>query len=222
MMDAFSPCFELNLIEAASRSSKRNPQRPKIEQNVPKIGHNPGIDTFLGFRAEEAQCEANDPEGRTDRVAEVDDPEISVFPIASAPASSFLTTRWGPKANPESGRSSISRSKPRRGSLGSVSGASVKKGSMGKVLDKPVTFNKKVKSSGYGESASHQAWKSKPGPFQDKSNTSRTRKSGTSGSRASGGGIGRHLREYPVGCGPLVIHQAKHALASPPHESGMG
>ena len=120
----------------------------------------------------------------------IEEEAVSVFPSYSTPEGSFLNVRWGPKPAPERERRGESRE--RRRSTGGLKKSGV--------VDKPVTFNKKVKSSGYGE-APTPTWRGKSGPFQDKS----VNKRGETSRRPSNGG--RLLREYPVTCGPLSVPQ---------------
>jgi WD40 repeat protein len=79
-----------------------------------------------------------------------------------------------------------------------------------KILDKPVTFHTRIKSSGYGSSPSPFGTRKIPPKARTKARNS------IAESRASGASstslVGTYLKEYPTHCGLLQHHQAKHAL----------
>lgn len=110
---------------------------------------------------------------------------VSVFPCPAQMArESFLGRQFGKKP-----------AAPKQRSKGSV------------VLNKPVTFHAKVKSSGYGSAKPQgprldlQGPFSKPKPARQKSAEPRV----------------RIAKTYPVDCAPLSAHQPQHDLPEPVH-----
>ena len=74
----------------------------------------------------------------------------------------------------------------------------------GKLVNRPVTFHTRIKSSGYGAPSSHDVWKAK----QEKSKLERLRRQSKSDSTSEndkGGGGGKRLRMYPVDQYPPTV-----------------
>ena len=77
----------------------------------------------------------------------------------------------------------------------------------GKVMDQPVTFHNRIKSSGYGtvnmgrQGSSSSSW-TKSSQSSLAFNQQKAKKK-----QQAGGAPMRHAQEYPLQCGPLVVHQ---------------
>eukprot|EP00002_Diphylleia_rotans_P035481 TRINITY_DN7750_c0_g1_i1.p1 TRINITY_DN7750_c0_g1~~TRINITY_DN7750_c0_g1_i1.p1 ORF type:complete len:881 (+),score=138.30 TRINITY_DN7750_c0_g1_i1:71-2713(+) len=123
-------------------------------------------------------------------VTELMDATVSVFPTKPAAASSYLNTEFIQKIETKpdpKGQKKLGRS---------ISSSALKDKS-GKVVDKPVTFHNRIKSSGYGSTP--------PVILKGKQVLKR---SGSSSSLLE--------RKYPVNCNPPHIPQPR-AASIPPH-----
>eukprot|EP00899_Mesostigma_viride_P012932 jgi/Mesvir1/2163/Mv16675-RA.2 len=157
---------------------------------------------------------------------------LSVFPTQPLPENSPLRAEYntdkGDKAASASKSNPNSKWNKRRSPSfgGSGSGG-------GSLVDKPVTFHTRIKSSGYGSSPARLPSRSGP----DASGSARARPtpprsqsasiSGPpSGRRSAGGakpGAAKNsilCKQYPVTCGPLVEYQAKHSMGNAPLHGG--
>lgn len=149
---------------------------------------------------------------------------LSVFQSGPLPESSPLRVTYGPHSasSASSSTSSPARGGAARGSSGGSARARSagsaaspsKNGGKGGLMNHPVTFHKKVKSSGYGfVQGPIKLGRPPPAPVKVNSRPP-----------LGGGGGGKGLltaRAYPTDAGPPVQHQPQHALpGNAPTHSG--
>jgi len=78
----------------------------------------------------------------------------------------------------------------------------------GKVVDQPITFHSRIKSSGYGCTSMGQHSSSSSSTWAKSSHSRNASSQAKAKAKKQGGGAPmRHAQEYPLQCGPLVMHQ---------------
>jgi len=84
----------------------------------------------------------------------------------------------------------------------------------GKIVDLPVTFQTKIKSSGYGQDPLSATAKGGRGPRRRTGNGTTQAQRRTSSAPESDA-MGRRLRIYPTDCSPMATHQPQNDFSSP-------